>query len=415
MDFELVKTIDEFVKLKQEWDDLSARNGERNFYLTYDWFYCVIAFSKESPKDLRIITARTKEGLIGIFPCYIRESRLRLFSVRSLEIIGNIYSPLRGFVVERGKEDEVAEAFCKLLLEDFSGKWDILRFDSLSPNDVFIKCLRTQFRVRGIRQSEIDEFVNIVIDLSGIKNSRDFFDKLSKNLRHNIRRGVNKICRDGEFIATLNVGGRENLAALFSHYRDVYKMSWKEEEQDPIFHHELARYAMERNWLRLFVLYFRPFKAADQKHGEMSDFHVYKCETLNDNPAANGFFPIATYLVLVYRKHAYYLKTAYVQKFAEYQPGTVLLWFSVKHLVDKDKCLNIDYQKGDQEYKLKWGQVNETRYRHVAANPRSLRANIEMINERYVIPPLKTFRKRINLWLPVRFPREQEDLTSGTE
>jgi len=397
MEFKVVKSIEEFVKLRQEWDDLSARNGERNFYLTYDWFYCVLTLSQDFSSDIYTIIVQKGKELIGIIPCCIRRRRFRLFDHRSLEIVGNIYSPYRGGVILKGWEVEVAHGLWKFLTTDFSRYWDLLVFEDLSPKDAFVQSLVAVVKEKRLRNWQSEQYVNVVTDLSHVSDSEEYFKKLSKSHRQNIRTGFNRMVREGEIEILAIGGGQESLDIGLRHYHEVYEKSWKEDELDQNFHPGLAKYTMEKNWLRLFILYFRPIKGRDFGIGSDGRFQSYSVSPLNRDVTTDEYIPIAANLFLAYENHAYYLKTAYLQDFAKYSAGTVLFWYSAKYLIDRDKCSDIDHQKGDETYKLKWGEVNETRFRFVVANPESIRGNIEVFSEVCAIPVLRDLRKKLRV------------------
>ena len=106
-------------------------------------------------------------------------------------------------------------------------------------------------------------------------------------------------------------------------------------------------------------------------------------------PPENGI-PIAYYLAIIHNNKAYGLKTSYDARFANFSPGTVLIWFVMKHLLDVESCLSLDHQKGDEDFKKKFlGRVHEDRCLVQFANPRSPLARLEVWNEKHIVPKIK--------------------------
>jgi len=392
MTFEIIREREGFMALKLDWDRLVAEIGEVDFYLTFDWFYAMVCLTQNPPDDLFVVTVRSEEELIGIIPCRIAVRRLRLFSFRCLEIIGNIYTPYRNAIVRRGKESDVAEAFAGLILTDSSKDWDLINFENLSMRDRFVTGLRAALADKNVCAHLTEQFENIVTDLSPFDCAEEYFRSLSRNRRKLIRKGVNKMNREGSFDVVLISSARDDVGTSMAHYYDVYSKSWKVSEGDPEFHLKLAHRLAAKGILRLFILYFRPRREDDGK-----DFPhpvpSYDSPTQAGRSIPGGYTPVAARYFVVCGKNAYSLKSAYRQDYARYSLGAVLFWYAAKYLLDIDGVRVIDRQKGGEEYKLNWGKLNEVRFQYRAANPKSLPARLELWNEIHCIPKLRKIKR----------------------
>jgi CelD/BcsL family acetyltransferase involved in cellulose biosynthesis len=86
------------------------------------------------------------------------------------------------------------------------------------------------------------------------------------------------------------------------------------------------------------------------------------------------------------------LKSAYLKTYTKFSPGTVLLWFSLKYIIDNDRILSVDFQRGNERYKYFWGNEKETKVLIQIANPRNVKANIG-----FMIDKIRSkFRSAIN-------------------
>lgn len=397
MDFEIVRTYERFLSLRDDWDGLLKENNNTNFYLTFDWFYAVLSFSQNPPRNLYIVKVRSEGNVVAFIPCFITKKRLRFFSLRCLELIGNIYSPYRGCIVKKEKENEVVDGLVEFLTSDRANEWDIIRFENLSPKDSFVSRFGAAFKKRNARCRRIDDFVNVIIDFSSFKNSEEYFKSLSKKTRRNIKQDINRINRDGDFDIVLTMDRDQDLDVSMSHYKAIYDASWKKSEAHPDFHSKLAKYVIGKKCLRLFVLYYRPFDMGDDQDEVLHTFPSLRSEIQRGRAVPDDYIPLAAFYVIYYGGHAYALKTAYREEYSKYSPGTVIFCFLVKYLIDADKCKIIDLQKGDDAYKFKWGEINETLIKYHIANPKSIRANFELWNEHHLISKVKKTKDWISV------------------
>jgi len=398
MIFQTTRDREGFIALKDDWDKLAARIGGVGFYLTFDWFYAMVCLTQDPPDDLFVVTVRSEEELIGIIPCRIAVRRQRLFSFRCMEIIGNIYTPYRNALVQRGREREVAEGFADFVLTDSSKDWDLINFENLSMSDPFVTGLRAALKNRNARSHLTEQFENVLTDFSGVKGSTEYFRGLGRGVRESIRKGVNRMNREGSFDIVLTKSDRDDVDGLMAHYYDIYSKSWKVSEGDPEFHGKLAHYLAPKGMLRLFVLCFRCI--CDNDAGDLPHpIPSYDSAIPAGASVSEGYTPVAAGFFAVCGRRAYFLKTAYRQDHVKYSPGSVVFWFAAKYLLDVDGVESIDHQKGGEAYKLSWGEFNEMRFQYRAANPKSLPARLELWNEIHCIPVLRKIKKTLKRFL----------------
>ena len=225
--------------------------------------------------------------------------------------------------------------------------------------------------------------------------AKDYWQRLGKNLKQQIRRSINKMNREGRFTIVLISKAGQDVQSAMDHYYDIFKHSWrKEPEISPLFHRELAEYLLLKGKLRLFVLYF--------KKGETpvsADIPISSHESVigSEQSLPNGYVPVATSFYAISGTYACMLKTAYREDHGSYSAGTVLSWFAIKWLLDMDRATIIDFQKEDDAYKFKWGRLNERHVLFQVGNSRSLLAVLEIWGEKKLMPLLRKINKT-RLW-----------------
>ncbi len=391
MELAIINKREEFLLLEEAWRNIQADNGDSNFYRSFDWFYSLLFLSKHPPEELFIIAAKAGGETVAILPFCIKKRKFRLFALRSLEIIGNIYSPERLCVVRKGFEEQAAEAVVEYMLKNVSETWDVIFLESISEREIFYHSLKSALSRRKAVYTVSEDFVNVITDFSQYDDSEKFFRSRSKNLQGVIKKNINKMNREGSFDIVLTTKNGQALEKAIADYYDIYDRSWKEKEYDPEFHGKLAQYISTKGFLRLFMLYFSPLEANEKpkEHQIVS----YLDDLLLDSPAPDDtYIPIAAYFMVLFGKNVYFLKTAYREDFRRYSPGMVLFWFISKFFMTAEKVEIIDHQRGNEAWKLKWGEINEKRMKYRFANPRRVAALLEIANDKFIISPIKKMK-----------------------
>ena len=125
-------------------------------------------------------------------------------------------------------------------------------------------------------------------------------------------------------------------------YEDVYRRSWKTPEPFPEFLPALMRMAAHKGALRFGVL------------------------EADGNPVAVQFW-------IVWKKRAIIYKLAYDDKLRAFSPGTLLTFHMIRHVLEHDRPDEINFGRGDDNYKKLFMSARRERWGIQAANPRTVR------------------------------------------
>jgi hypothetical protein len=396
--YEILRTREEFLALQTSWERIFNENHATNFYLSYDWFAFLVQHRPVQFQDLYIITVCSKDDVeaIAIIPCYLTRRRLCFFHHASLELIGNIYSPYRGFLVKTGMESEVAHGLVDFIVKQGAVDWKMINFENLSVHDPVITAFRKTLDGHTLYSFTEDQFENIVCDFSQFSSSSGYFKSLKGSLRESIKRRISMMNRDGGFDIILTQDAHQDIEQCMNDYYDIYSNSWKQKESDSLFHRELARYLSEKGKLRLFILYINQDTKEECLTESVPAFQSYQGSVDKDHPFPFRGIPVAANYFILHDKRAYFLKTTYRQDYAKYGPGIILTWFSYKYLLDVEQVDIIDQQRGYEEYKIKFGGViNEMRFQLFIANPRYLITRIDLLCREKLIPFLQRAKRRV--------------------
>jgi len=125
-------------------------------------------------------------------------------------------------------------------------------------------------------------------------------------------------------------------------YDEVYARSWKEPEPFPLFMPALLRLAASLGALRHGVLF------VDEK-------------------------PVAAQFWIVWQGQAIIFKLAYDKDWNKFSPGTLLTMHMAKQVLENDSVRELNFGRGDDDYKKLWMSKRRERWGIEAVNPRSAR------------------------------------------
>ena len=319
----MVTSTDEFKKLKIIWDELATNEGSYFPFLCFDFFRIWLEHFLADSK-LLILQIDRGDRVLAIAPFVIKQGRYKGVNTIKIELIGNVYSPIRFFMFAKLEKEE-KEVILLVVLDFFKKiykRWDIIDLNSIIEEHENLSIVKSALSKSGLKNNEYFCFGNCYED--GIQFPSDiYFKSLSKNFRASIRKNRNRAQEKGKLEFQM-ITGCEGLEGFLELYFKVYEKSWKERERlGPEYLMDHIKDLAEKGWLRLGLVY------------------------LNRAPIAVGFGA-------AYGGVAYLEKTAYDEEFENIGAGK--LWYAemIKYLIDVDKVTCIDLLIGDYEYKKNW-------------------------------------------------------------
>jgi CelD/BcsL family acetyltransferase involved in cellulose biosynthesis len=236
-----VERVEELAELRAEWDELAAR--ARNPFATWEW---VSAWWRHfgAGRQLRTLACREADGrLVAIVPAF-ESARRPLATIR---FIGHDLGDRLGPICDPADVGRTARALADALASGRLGA-DVLIGEHV-PADVGWSALLGATLVRRESSPVLD------IDGSGFEA---WLASRSRNFREQVRRRERALQRDGRLryrlcdsLETLD----DDLQTLFA----LHEARWGASDEAFLphllpFHREVAALALQRGWLRLWIL-----------------------------------------------------------------------------------------------------------------------------------------------------------------
>jgi CelD/BcsL family acetyltransferase involved in cellulose biosynthesis len=334
-----------FAALRGEWNDLLRRSRFDTIFLTWEWQTTWWRALGAPRGPLYILAAREEARLIGILPLYLTSDE----AGRMLRVVGCFeVADYLDLIVEAGQEEAVYRAFLDWLIGPEAPAWDALDLCNQPTLSLAHRRLPELARARGWSAEVTQEDVCPVIALPGgsLPSSSSTSDAdgwetylatLDKKERHEIRRKLRRVEREAPDAALRIVRGHDGLTEAVTAFIALHRLSRRDkdafmDEQMQSFFHALAATCAEHGWLQLSFL---------EVGGE----------------------PIASYFCFEYNNEVQVYNSGYdPQAYSQLSPGWVLLARLIQEAIAQG-CVRFDFLQGDEDYKHRFGGVDEPVYR----------------------------------------------------
>jgi serine acetyltransferase/CelD/BcsL family acetyltransferase involved in cellulose biosynthesis len=318
--------------LTDEWTELLEHSGQDCLFLTPEWLATWWRCFERDDWTLRLMTVRRQSQLLGIAPLFSRARTVGgVFRHRSTEFLGTgvIGSDYLDLIARRGEEESVRVA----MTDYFSHAKPLLTLSHLPARSAEADGMVNELEMTGwhVKRSVIESCPYIT--LKG-HTWESYLDSLGANHRYNFTRRLKNLRKVGvvEFdVVEKEDRRREALQAFMA----LHAVAWLDRggsqamqtARELAFHEAFSRTALDRGWLRLFLLRVdgRPVGGLyGFRRGPR--FYFYQ----------SGFDP-------AWRKHSV---------------GLVTMGLAIKHAI-AEGAEEYDLLHGTEAYKFRW--ANETR------------------------------------------------------
>jgi CelD/BcsL family acetyltransferase involved in cellulose biosynthesis len=239
-----LEPLDGLSAAREEWTALAVRAG--NLFATWEWadaWWSV--YGQDRP--LVVTGCRDADGkLVAILPLYLS----RRGPVRMLRFIGHGPADQQGPVCAPEHRREVAAAL-RRLLDERRGDWNVMLAERLAPAEGWTGMLGA---------SVVHREDSPTLQIGG-RSFDEYLASSSKNFREQMKRRARKLAREHE--VEFRLSDADRLEGDLDTLVRLHDARWSGDEEDDSnafddarrrFHSLFARHALERGWLRLWVL-----------------------------------------------------------------------------------------------------------------------------------------------------------------
>jgi CelD/BcsL family acetyltransferase involved in cellulose biosynthesis len=312
-------------KLEPEWNDLLQNSNSDCLFLTWEWLSTWWKHLAED-RSLAVLTVRCDGRLAGIAPCCLKPADWK--QVRPLPVMeflgsGFVGSDYLDFIVRAGCEEFVERALAaELATREVVHKWTQLRHRARAQR------LASELNQSGWIVGETTTNVCPYIPLEGA-TWESYLGTLGSEHRYNFHRKWKRLNRDFS-VRFEAVRTPEECEEAIPQLIEQHNTRWSERGGSDAFHlpaltafhREFSQIALERGWLRLYVL------------------------RLDEKPAAflYGF---------LYGRKFYFYQSGFDAAYAKHSPGLLSMGLAIRSAIEEG-AEEYDLLHGDESYKAHW-------------------------------------------------------------
>lgn len=271
----VVRSIEEFSELHDEWDELLMSSKTESFFLSWEWLYTWMEIYAGPNTVQWVIVSKKDNEIIGIAPFYIdventKESRER----KVLRFIGTgeaeedeVCSYYLDIIARNGYEKVVSQATWDVI--NISGiQWNEAIFPDLLEQSVMIQYFLPIIKEKGLSTSLENNGIRYCIELPGSLD--EYISTLSKKRRKNIRLNTNRIDKQG-IVKEYSAETLDEAMVAFDTLKKLHEVRWHKQGEKGVFasnsftafHRNIMKRLLDKGWLdlRLLTLQDEPISA----------------------------------------------------------------------------------------------------------------------------------------------------------
>ena len=314
---------------------------------SFEWYQNLVRYALDPGDQVRLYALEQPDRMaeaLAVLPLRLPRPSSGWVTSRRILSLSNYYTSLYAPVVAESGDDFGAPIRA-LVREVCSSRprWDMIQLSPLPPEAPEFSHLVDALREQGMFVETYFAFGNWYLQVDG-RTFDQYLESVPSILRNTLTRKSRRLKASGRATLRIVTGGDELESAIVDYDR-VYAASWKVPEPYPNFMTGLIRMCADLGWLRLGLL------------------HV------DGEPAAAQVWIVNGGTASIY-------KLAYQDRFSDLSVGSILTAHLMRHAIDVDKVVTVDYLSGDDTYKRDWMSHRRERWGILALNPRTVRGLI---------------------------------------
>jgi CelD/BcsL family acetyltransferase involved in cellulose biosynthesis len=317
-----------FCALRYEWDELLLNSDSDCIFLTWEWLNTWWKHLAED-RSLSILAVRSGSELVAIAPLCVRPRNI--LHARPLPVIeflgsGFVGSDYLDVIVKKGYGAKVSQVLGWQLSQDSAS----LKCTNVKKGETSASAVVSGLTERGWSSSVTTTNTCPYIPLADVTWD-SYLASLGAEHRYNFNRKWRRLNRDYDVsfeLARTEPQVREALEVLIAQHNTRWSARGGSDAfhtADLIaFHHEWTQTALQREWLRLFVLW------------------------LDNKPAACLYG-------LMYRGTFYFYQSSFDADYAQSSVGLLIMGLAIRSAIEEG-AKEYDLLHGSETYKSHWSR-----------------------------------------------------------
>lgn len=322
---EIIDDLAAFTALRTRWNELLPASEANCPFLTWEWLHAWWTHLHGASR-LRLVTAYAGDELIAIAPLRTSRSHLGLFP--QLEFLGTGYAG-SDYLDIIARSDHAVEAV-RAVAQSVASQGVALRLKHLPPTSL-ASHLREHMAAAGWTSQQSAVAVCPFIPLAG-HTWESYLSTLGSSHRANFRRrhkALHNRFRVGLERVASEPHRHEALSALMAFHAERWRTRGGSSAfRSPAlcrFHDDITRRALERGWLRLYLL------------------------RIDDSPAAVMY-------AFAHNRRFYFYQHGFDPRYQSHSVGLVLMGLTIKSAIEDEGALEFDMLYGNEPYKRLWAR-----------------------------------------------------------
>jgi len=328
---------------------LERSAARQSVYLTWEYLSTWLEVYGNDCK-LRVLTARDDNGqLLGIAPLVIGRgttlSRSYLRRLTFMGIHGDAAAEFLDFIIEEGREEEVAAALYRTIAVDLRKEWDILELKQVPAKSPVLTKLLTILPQHGAVATRLEAVPSPFLPLPD--TWEDLLSSKSKNFKKQFKNQWNRLHKRHE-VVILRAGEDLCINEAFDILIRLNHHRWGDEGQAfqskrfVEFYRKLATEFAEKDWLYFYLM------------------------------RVDGYY-VAARFDFVYGDKLWNFQGGWSHDHKDLSLGRLFIGMSMQWCIAKG-LKEYDFLAGDADYKRSWSSDSRTLLSVEALNPHSRRA-----------------------------------------
>lgn len=319
-------------------NQLFEEHARTSIFFSRTWLESLDKVIQHDDQSLLLACVIEGRQVLAILPLMFRDGK-HLYSLK------HFYSSLYTLLLVQHNQQAVlnclVQGLDRMSIES-------LRLDPIAEDDHNVQMLQSTMVSSGYQCHRHFRFYNWIYRLQG-QSYEEYMATRPSRVRNTVSRKQRKLQREHGYQIRLYTDNDLELA--LNDYNHVYRNSWKAHEQFDGFIDNLSKTLAQAGWLRLAVLY------------------------IDEQPAA-------AQLWFVVHDRASIFKLVYDEAWKQYSPGSILISYLMKHVIEIDKVSEIDFLTGNDAYKQDWMSERRERWMLSLYKPHKPERLVEQLTTR---------------------------------